>query len=155
MHCPRTWYRIGDAWYVTNVECSLFLYLHYSNIHILTFGLDIHLLSKYQRRKVNVLFSSLLFRVYFDGYAIAVGKQRVYKKPFTFYILGCIRISLSGNNIFQTEHKYKTRIYYCLFISIDITIYSLASALIVFSSKIILSTFYVIQRLLHPIGKVI
>ena len=124
MHCPRTWYRLGDAWYVTNVECSLFLYLHYSNIHILTFGLDIHLLSKYQRRKVNVLFSSLLFRVYFDGYAIVVWKQRVYKSLLRFIILGCSRISLSGNIIFiQTTSKYQNLVYYCVFIRRDTTIY--------------------------------
>ena len=74
------------------------------------------------------------------------------KSLLRFIILGCIRISLSGNNIFQSGSKYQTLNYYCLFLRSDITIirvkskHSLVQSFFAFSSKIILTAFYVIQK---------
>ena len=69
------------------------------------------------------------FHHYYSGCALMdmpslLESRGCIKSLLRFIILGCIRISLSSSNIFQTESKYQTLIYYCLFIRSDITIYS-------------------------------
>ena len=78
------------------------------------------------------------------------------KSLLRFIILGCIRISLSGNNIFQTGIKYQTLIYYCLFLRSELnrSIHQ-RSPFLLFHLKSFSQFFMLFKKLLHPIGKVI